>query len=206
MIEARSRLLQHLAGTIRGLERAAEPAGNYFHISSSIQALDEVLPGGGLPLGTLIEVLAEPGCGALTLSLRLARQAVERAAVWAVVDLAGTFYPPAAPLESQKLVLIRPQPQNAAWTMAQLLRCPDVGASFLTLSAQNKALDSMSYRRLQLSAERGRSLGFVIRPMDALRKPCWAALRLCVSRAADRLRVTILHARGAHVGAEVDVQ
>src|SRR5439155_24534982 len=94
---------------------------------------------------------------------------------------------------------------QAAWAFNQLLRCPDIGASFLSAHSLGRSLDNMAYRRLQLAAERGQGLGFVLRPTQAARRPCWAALRLQIESAQRTetnlrrsVRLKVLHARGAH--------
>jgi protein ImuA len=175
-----------------------------------------MLPGSGLPLGSLIELLSDETSGALSVALQLSRKAIEGKAAWAVVDTAGSFYPLAAAqhgLDVEKLIVVRAHPARAAWAFSQLLRCPDVGASFLCgtsfpacpgQAGKLALLDNMTYRRLQLAAERGGGLGFVLRPAAAIRRPCWAAVRLLVTRASARtLTVTLLHVRGSNASGSV---
>ncbi len=183
-------LIETLAGQIKGLERQGIAAVQRACIPSQIKELDEILPGGGLPLGALTEVLAEDGAGALTLLLTLARSAIERGNAWAVVDPHRTFYPPAAMalgLDLSRLILLRPTLQQTGWCFTQVLRCAEIGASFLA----TRSGDNMVYRRFQLAVERGGGQGFLVRPTDAVRKPCWAALRLRVMEPGQPCALTV---------------
>jgi hypothetical protein len=71
-------------------------------------------------------------------------------------------------------------------------------------------MDNMLFRRLQLAAERGGGLGFVLRPPSAARKPCWAGLRLHAAwvpaAPRPRLSVRILHASGNFADTECRVE
>jgi hypothetical protein len=194
--------LRRLTSEIRGLERGAGDTRPRTVIPSGYPALNAILPGGGLPGASLVEILSEPGMGAMTLALKLARKAIESKPAWAVVDSEAVFYPPAAAqlgFDVNRLILIRPPPQKAAWALNQLLRCPDVGASFFASSS----MDNMTWRRLQLAAERGGNVGFVLRPVAALRKPCWASLRLMLAasngKPSPSVEIQIVHVRGGSV-------
>ncbi len=79
------------------------------------------------------------------------------------LDTAGDFYPPAAiqlglPLE--RLLVIRTKRNvDALWVCEQVLRCPAVAAVVLPI----RAMDAYVSRRLQLAAETGGGLGFLLR-------------------------------------------
>jgi len=202
MASLKKETLRQLTSRIKGLDQSALTERGYSFISSQCGMLDDLIPGGGLPLGGLVEVLSDEASGALRLSLSWAQKSIASKAAWAVLDAGASFYPPAAQplgLEIAKLILVRCPARQAAWAFNQLLRCPDVGASFLDAHDLGRGLDNMTYRRLQLAAERGQGLGFILRPREAARRPCWAALRLLVEPNAEQklLRVTLLHARGA---------
>jgi hypothetical protein len=203
----RRAIINTLAGRIRGLERPGFEGPARSYIPTPFNALNEMLPGRGLSLGALTEILAEEGSGALTLAFALAKEVIERGTAWAVVDPDCTFYPPAAAalgLDLKRLILLRPQLKQVGWCFTQVLRCAEIGAGFLATSSG----DNMFYRRFQLAVERGGGHGFIIRPSDALRKPCWAALRLRIAALENdaelelavnprrNVRVKVLHLRG----------
>jgi hypothetical protein len=51
-------------------------------------------------------------------------------------------------------------------------------------------------RRLQLAAERGRTLGVLFRPVQAARESSHATLRMAIQPAAYGVRVTLLKSKG----------
>ena len=206
----RSNLLQtRLRGlSFLSLEKSREA------VVTPVETLNNLLPEGGLRAGSFVEILSQEaggagsrdgagsGSGAYSLALTLARQALPRREAWAVVDSEGTFYPPAAAAmgyDLKRLILLRPRSDEDAWAFTQLLRSADISVSFWMTSR----MDNMVFRRLQLAAERGDGLGFVMRPAAAERKPSWASLRLMASwRSASgqrRLCACVLHAAGRFV-------
>lgn len=175
-------------------------------LATGLAALDQALPGGGWPLGALIEIMLERhGLGELKLLMpalaSLSRERVgngrhpQRWIVW----VAPPFIPYAPALASYGLELDRMlwvhPPQNPAgddnsevlWAMEQALRS---GSSAAVL-AWVKRTDSAVLRRLQLAAEEGSSLAVLFRPEAAMRESSPAALRLAL--------------RGGDVGTDVEV-
>ena len=62
-------------------------------------------------------------------------------------------------------------------------------------------------RRLQLAAERGRTLGVLFRPVQAARQSSHATLRIAIEPAAYGVRVTLLKSKGGVRGSvELDLQ
>ena len=166
-------------------------------VSSSFSAIDKWLPQAGFVLGSFVELLHDShGVGSYSLALNLARNARDSKPTWAVLDTETTFNPPVAEASGwdlQQLVLIKAPLQEGGWCFTQLLRSKDIGACFWS----SASMDNMVFRRLQLAAECGGGLGFVIRPMTAVRKPCWGSLRLhVVSCGLSKVRLRLLHARG----------
>src|SRR5262249_29098673 len=89
-------VLCKLSEQIRELETGRHSAAASV-IPFGFAALDDVLPDGGLPAGSLVELLsASDGAGAWTLALLLARQAAGQQKALVVIDRTGCFYPPAA--------------------------------------------------------------------------------------------------------------
>jgi hypothetical protein len=188
--------IQQLREQLKGIEQGAFERAQRT-VSSSFSEIDSWLPQGGWVLGSFVELLQEQsGCGSYSLALKCARQAAENKPAWAVLDNDASFYVPAAQAlgwDLQKLVLVRAAPNDSGWAFAQLLRSRDLGACFWASSS----MDNMVFRRLQLAAERGGGLGFVMRPMSALRKPCWGSCRIQVAPSGSgKVRLKLLHARG----------
>jgi protein ImuA len=187
-------LIDTLRRQVAKLEGAAQPEDDRA-ISTGVEALDRLLPAGGLRRGTLVEYLVPgEGCGAGTLAIAVARQACGEEKALVVVgtlrvpssgvdarfsndgtrSVPAAFYPPAAAawgIELSRLILLRPaNQQDALWALDQALRCPAVGAVWTACDR----LDVRALRRLQLAAETGGTLGLLFRP-DRLRgQPTWA--------------------------------
>ncbi|MGE3242667.1 MAG: ImuA family protein [Pirellulales bacterium] len=201
--------------------------------SSGAATIDRLLPGGGLRHGILIEWLAErPGCGAGTLGLLAAREACRAGGLLVVVDRTGMFYPPAAAgwgVDPARLIVVRPRnARDEIWAAVQSLRSPVVAALWTMVDR----LDSRNFRRLQLAAETGGTLGVLVRGASARGQPSWADVRLGVKaglRIADcglwieranpqseirnpkssprrLLQVSLLHVRGGRSGGSVCVE
>ena len=168
---------QLMEGLRRQLSRwQAKDTADEAVFSCGAEAVDRLLPGGGLRHGMLIEWLG--ASGAATLSLLAAREACREGGVLLVVDRARTFYPPAAAawgIDLERLIVVHPQnARDELWAAVQALRSPVVAA----LWASIERLDSRAFRRLQLAAEAGRTLGALVRPAGARGQPTWADVRL----------------------------
>lgn len=147
--------------------------------SSGTPAIDHLLPGGGLRYGMLVEWLsALPGSGVATLSLLAAREACRVGGMLVVVDRRQTFYPPAAVawgVDPQRLIVVHPRSRrDELWAAVQSLRSPATAATWAAIDR----LDDRAFRRLQLAAQAGQTLGLVLRPADARGQPSWADVRL----------------------------
>jgi hypothetical protein len=166
-------------------------------LPSGFAALDEALPGGGWPRSGLIEILiARFGSGELSLLLpalaALTRSASARWCVW----VAPPLMPFAPALVARGLLLERIAVVGGTrplWAFEQVLRSGACDAA-LAWSRQPKPRD---IRRLQLAAERGRTLGVLFRPQRAARESSAALMRLTVQAADTGVCVTLLKGRGA---------
>jgi len=117
------------------------------------------------------------------------------------IDTGGDFYPPAAAqlgLSLERIFLVRrPRRTDALWVCEQALRCPAIAAVVLSIHS----VDSYVSRRLQLAAEIGGGLGFLLRSEGGSGQT-FATTRLRLDplpgarSAACRLRVTVLKMRG----------
>lgn len=186
-----ARLLEH--PTIwRGRSAARSPT-----VPSGFPALDERLPGGGWPRAGLVEVLiARFGVGELYLLIpalaALTRAPAARWCAW----ISPPFEPFAPALAAHGLALERLLVARAGpplWAFEQALGSGACDAA-LTWVRRPHARD---VRRLQLAAERGRTLGILFRALRAAREASCAALRLAVEPAGQGgARITLLKSRG----------
>jgi protein ImuA len=221
--------LERLAGQLQKLERTSHPVRDSSGtVSSGLEILDRLLPDAGFRSGTLIEWIAEKG-SADQLALLAARSALGEDRVLIVIDDEESLYPPAAAalgIDLQRLILVRPgkvarrgagaetkkRPASAGvktasvetlWALEQALASRGVAVTFCRL----EKLYARVFRRLQLSAERGGGLGFLIRPPTARGEPSWSDVRLGVeamgegdSSSARRWRVEVLRCRRGAAG------
>jgi hypothetical protein len=175
-------------GLKRQLDRwaAGQPAAETSRFSSGAAALDRLLPGGGLRHGMLVEWLGEQPGGAATVSLLAAREACRAGGVLVVVDRRQMFYPPAAAawgVDLRRLIVVHPRDRrDELWVMVQSLRSPVVAAVW----AMVDRLDGRAFRRLQLAAQAGRTLGMLLRPADVRGQPSWADVQLAVEGRGTR--------------------
>ena len=177
---SRERLLRQLQRQLGGLERAA-PVDEAVLFSAGAAVVDRLLPGGGLRYGMLVEWLsAHAGSGAATLSLLAAREACRSGGTLVVIDRQQTFYPPAAVawgVDPRRLIVVHPRSQrDELWAAVQSLRSPATAATWAAIDR----LNDRAFRRLQLAAQAGRTLGLVLRPAAARGQPSWADVRLWV--------------------------
>jgi len=204
---AREVLVSTLRREVARLENSRPPEDDR-PISTGSPALDRLLPAGGLRRGMLVEYLAAaPGSGAGTLALAAAREACRGGRALVVMNQpvdpacrAGSrtggqsldsgparqagptyFYPLAAAawgVDLTQLLVLRPANRaDALWALDQALRCPGVGAVW----SQWDRIDVHDFRRLQLAAECGGTLGLLVRPARYRGQPTWADVQWLVS-------------------------
>lgn len=185
-------LLQHPA-LWRG--RGAAPREG---LSTGFPALDAVLPDGGWPRRGLVDILI-PGSGSGELALwaplirRLTRSETPR---WCAF-VAPPFEPFAPAWQDEgarldRLLVVHSRPGESLWALEQCLLS---GACALGI-AWSPTAGMTELRRLALAAERGASLGVLIRPARAAREPSAALLRIALARSATHLRLDLLKGRG----------
>jgi protein ImuA len=197
-------LVQKLAQRIRDIE--AERPHFQATLALGIPVLEEALPERRLPAGSLVELLAAaPGAGVWTLALLMAKHACDERKCLVIADAERHFYPPGASLlgiDWRRTLVVRPKVRHKVLAaITQSLRCPAVGAAL----ARFDHLPTADCRRLQLAAETGGGVGFILRPRAALRTPSFAAVRLLVSplvsvQADRRLQVEVVRLRGGKSG------
>jgi hypothetical protein len=165
-------------------------------IPTGFAALDAVLPGGGWPRCGVVEILtAGSGFGELTLWAPLVAQ-LTRADTARWCAFVTPPFEPFAPAWSARgarldrlLVVRAPQP---LWALEQTLLS---GACAIGFAWPQRA-GMTELRRLALAAERGASLGVLIRPLRAAVEHSVAVLRIALTRTPAHLRLQLLKGRG----------
>lgn len=192
------------AHALAGSPQAVQPTGEAL--------LDAQLPGGGWPVGALVELLQPAGVHS---EWRLLLPALARSGQGPVV-LVGAPQPPFVPalaaqgLAVSRLVWVAAQAGAARlWAAEQALRCAEVDAVLAWLpQARGDQL-----RRLQMAAAEHHKLLFVMRAQQAQADASPALLRLQLAPQApaqaagiDTLAVRILKRRGPPLVQPVCVQ
>jgi protein ImuA len=166
-------------------------------LSTGHAALDAQLPGGGWPVGHMVEVLQQrAGQHAWQLLLPGLAQAIRKQA-GPVVLVSAPFDPFGPSLQAQglpgeRLLCIKADKSTARlWAAEQALRCADV-AAVLAWLPQSK---SAELRRLHMAAQQHDKLLFVFRGLNVRHDASPARLRLLVE-GVDTLQLHILKRRG----------
>jgi hypothetical protein len=186
--------------------RAGRATGVLPATSTGWTELDAVLPGGGWPLGTVVELMpTATGIGELSLLIPTLAQlsCAER-----YVAFVSPPHVPFAPALDRKgvrlerlLVIETSNTVDTLWAFEQTLRCNAFGA----VLAWCTTTKDREVRRLQLAAESGRSIGFLYRDPAAALTPSPAAIRLRLHANDRGLTVEILKCRGARSGMTVAI-
>ncbi len=216
----RSRLLADLKERIRRIEGVGGADGTAL-VPLGLPDLDSALPGGGLALGAVHEVVGadarlDGGAATAFAALLLARMAAGRGPVFWIGPAHDLYAPGLAAygLAPDRLVLVqadgrgRKGAADILWAMEEALRCPKVGA----VIAEVGELDLATSRRLQLAAEAGGVPGLLLRlgPRRMEASACVTRWRLSAAPGEpDGLpglgdpawRAELLRARGGRPGA-----
>lgn len=178
------------ANTLASAAIPAQPSG--------FAALDDELPGGGWPRGTLTEILSDHvGVGECSLLMpALARLAA--AGKWSLL-----VAPPQAPqapawasagIDLARLIVVSPaRASEALWAAEQALASGALGGVLYWA----RHIDARQLRRLEVAAGNGDTLAFLFRPAQARAESSPCALRLLLA-AGERnaLAVELLKRRG----------
>jgi cell division inhibitor SulA/protein ImuA len=167
-------------------------------VSTGFPGLDRLLPGGGWPDSSLVEILSDrQGVGEL--SLLIPALAVlssgDRWLAW--VAPPHIPYGPALAARGvalSRVLLVHARPgRDRLWAVEQMLAA---GTCRVVLAWLDDEVDGRALRRLQLAAESGHSTGFLFRPgvLNTLATP--AALRLGLRPDEAGLEVKVLKCRG----------
>ena len=157
--------------------------------STGFAELDDCMPGGGWPIGALIEIIpACEGVGEVSLCLpvlvALSREGRR-------IALVAPPHVPYAPALKRAGLLLKSvlwvgadHDEDARWSAEQLLRDGNAGAVLLWSSTR----DERFLRRLQLAAETGKSFAFLYRSTVSCVRPL---PRRCASRCIPIPRVLV---------------
>lgn len=174
--------------------RLAHPQGRC--ADTGFALLSAELPGGGWPLGNLIELLVrQAGIG----EMQLLRPALGNLGQRSIMLVQPPHLPQISAWANwncapSRLMWVQAQrPADALWASEQVLRSGTFGALLLWQDRiRNQAL-----RRLQLAAQDSDTLFILMRPLAAAQQPSPSPLRLALEPNPRGLSVSILKRRGA---------
>lgn len=164
-------------------------------VETGYPALSAELPGGGWPVGALVDLLVQQaGVG----ELRLLRPALTAAGNRPVAFVQPPHTPDGLGLSyiglslDQMLRVNAQKTADALWSTEQILRAGSCGALiFWTQYAQASSL-----RRLHLAAQSSETLFVMVRPLASAQDASPALLRLALRPSTDGLTVDIVKRRG----------
>ena len=186
--------LENLHPSLWRGSQLARGMGDY--VECGYPQLSSELPGGGWPTGALTELFIEHEGSA---ELQLLRPALNAHRHGQIVFLQTPYQPQASALAQAGLNLDRVlwlrcnKMADALWTAEQILRSGSC-AALLFWQSQVKA---EALRRLHLAAQHGRTLFYVIRPLNFTLHPSPAILRIQVKLAERGLQLSFIKRRGA---------
>lgn len=174
-------------------------------IDTGHAALSAQLPGGGWPVGTLVDLhVQQPGIG----EVRLLAPALRQVAARRIVFLQPPHAPQAIALAalgiqpSQLLWLRAPRTADALWAAEQVLKNGGCGALLYwpnegtTRGGGPRHVTGDSLRRLHLAAQLGETLFFMLRPLAESQNASPAPLRLALRPAAGGIDIEVVKRRG----------
>lgn len=210
MVQPMSEQLDQLIHSTPHLWKGRRGSGNAADVlSTGHEALDRVLPGGGWPVGGVMEFLPQAaGIGELSLMLPAMKTLMQTQRRVLMVAAPYLPYAPAldaAGLDLDFLLLVRPcNPADALWAAEKALLHPACGMVLLWAGAGARQDESEfgngGIRRLQVAARQTRSILVLYRsaaPAAHRLNTPWAVLRLALSRRHGQLWLDLLKIRGS---------
>jgi protein ImuA len=174
-------------------------------VDTGFPTLSAQLPGGGWPMGTMVDLLVQqPGIG----EMRLLAPALAMVAERRVVLLQPPHVPQALALAALGLppasvIWIRAERSgDMLWAAEQVLRSGSCGALVCwpdqvgAGSARQRFVRSDSLRRLHLAAQAGETLCFMMRPLAAATDASPAPLRLSLAPARGGVNIGFVKRQG----------
>ncbi|NPC68919.1 recombinase RecA [Corallococcus exiguus] len=202
-------VVEELRERIRQLQAAPRRALSV--LRTGVDAVDALLPQGGLPLGHSVELCGEAASGRTSLALRAVAAAHRELRLCAWVDGPKELYPPSAAalgVDLERLLVVRPQAfAQRVWAAVQLARSGAFTAVVVDLTlgvgapGRPERLALTEARKLADAAARGGTLVLLLTspeaPADGL-----ARLRL-EARGVQGWSVELERSRGGGVGTRV---
>jgi protein ImuA len=187
------------------LWRASQLArGHTRTVDTGHLALSNQLPGGGWPMGTMVDLLVQQaGIG----EMRLLAPALAKVAERKVVLLQPPHVPQSLALAAlnippSSLLWLRAEKiADALWAAEQVLKSGSCGALVFwpdnrSSNARQAHVRAESLRRLHLAAQSGETLFFLMRPIAAATDASPAPLRLSLTPAPGGLNVGFVKRQG----------
>ena len=187
------------------LWRASQLArGHTRTVDTGHLALSNQLPGGGWPVGTMVDLLVQQaGIGEMRLLAPALRKVKDRQIVMLqpphapqAIALASLGLPP-----SSLLWIQAEKTADALWAAEQVLKSGTCGALLFwpdnrASSARQAHVRAESLRRLHLAAQQGETLFFLMRPIAAATDASPAPLRLSLTPAHGGLNIKFVKRQG----------
>ena len=199
------RLISCHDGKLQTLSAAALKASPRESFVTGLEVLDALAPGRSLSRGAVHELLFDPRHEEPKFVAAMFAQACNPV-IWC--DPVGEVYPPALAslgFDLNKVYLLRPQNDiDESWAVTECLRCRGVGA----VIASPPRLSRIEARRFQLAAERGGTVGVLLRKKGRGDSIYAAATRWLVQpcpgeRTIQRWTIQLLHGHGGRIGQSV---
>lgn len=201
--------VEQLREQIRRLQAA--PRQYLATLRTGVEAFDALLPGGGLPLGQVVELWGEAASGRTSLGLRAVAAAHREGRLCAYVDGPWELYPPAAVaagVDPSRLLIVRPKTvEQLAWSAVQLVRSGAFACVVLDLTRAPPGtgkgeggvrLSPAEGKRLMDAAARGGSLLLLLTAPEA---PADGMMRLRTeARGEQGLSVEVVRSRQGGLG------
>jgi protein ImuA len=163
-------------------------------VDTGYAALSAEMPGGGWPIGVLVELLVQqPGVGEMRLLQPLSTVSKRPIALIQPPHVPNALAFSYLGLPAEKLMRVRaPKTADALWSAEQILRAGSCGA--LLFWQHHIRTDAL--RRLHLAAQATETLFVLVRPLASAADASPAALRLGLRPAEGGLVVDILKRKG----------
>ncbi|AKQ66009.1 RecA protein [Myxococcus hansupus] len=200
-------VVEQLRERIRQLQAA--PRRYLAVLRTGLEAVDALLPTGGLPLGQSVELCGEAASGRTSLALHAVAAAHREARLCAWVDGPRELYPPSAAalgVDLERLLIVRPKaPEQRIWAAVQLARSGAFACVVLDLtrgvSSSERAcrVSPVEARKLADAAAKGGGLLLLLTSPEA---PADGVLRLRTeARDAEGWSVEVVRSRQGGAGA-----